>query len=108
MLDRRDDLVISGGENVYPAEVEAALLDHPGVAEAGVAGVPDADLGTRVAAWIVIASGASVDAAALAEHCRTRLAGYKVPRQFHFVAALPRTAAGKLQRGRLSDVPVPS
>ncbi|MGB5102286.1 MAG: AMP-binding protein, partial [Steroidobacteraceae bacterium] len=105
VLDRRDDLVVTGGENVYPAEVEAALLDHPGVAEAGVAGVPDADLGARVVAWIVIASGASVDAAALAGHCRTRLAGYKVPRQFHFVASLPRTAAGKLQRLRLSDVP---
>lgn len=108
VLDRRDDLVISGGENVYPAEVEAALLDHPGVVEAGVAGVPDEDLGARVVAWIVVGAGASVDAAVLADHCRARLAGYKVPRQFHFVAALPRTAAGKLQRGRLSDVPVPS
>jgi len=106
VLDRRDDLVITGGENVYPAEVEAVLLDHPGVAEAGVSSVPDADLGARVVAWIVMASGASVDAATLADHCRTRLAGYKVPRQFHFVAALPRTAAGKLQRRRLLDVPL--
>lgn len=108
VLDRRDDLVITGGENVYPAEVEAVLLDHPGVAEAGVAGVPDADLGARVVAWIVCESGASLDAAALESFCRTRLAGYKVPRQFHFVAALPRTAAGKLQRPRLVEIPLQS
>jgi O-succinylbenzoic acid--CoA ligase len=106
VLDRRDDLVITGGENVYPAEVEAVLLDCPGVAEAGVAGVPDADLGARVVAWIVTAPGASPDAPTIAEHCRSRLASYKVPRRYHFVAALPRTAAGKLQRLRLPELPL--
>jgi O-succinylbenzoic acid--CoA ligase len=105
VLDRRDDLIVSGGENVYPAEVEAVLVGHPAVAEAGVAGVPDADLGTRVVAWIVANDAATVDSRALAEFCRTRLAGFKLPREFRFVSALPRTAAGKLQRRRLADLP---
>lgn len=101
VLDRRDDLVISGGENVYPAEVEAALLEHPAVADAGVAGVPDADLGARVVAWVVLEPGEAADAGALEDFCRTRLAGYKLPRETRFVHALPRNAAGKLERRRL-------
>ncbi len=105
VIDRRDDLVVTGGENVYPAEVEAVLDEHPDVAEAGVAGLPDPDLGARVVAWVVTGSGVSVDAATLEAFCRARLAGYKVPRQFRFVAALPRTAAGKLQRLRLPGIP---
>ena len=101
--DRRDDLVISGGENIYPAEVEAALLEHPSVAEAGVAGVPDADLGARVVAWVVPKDGVPVDAASLDAHCRARLAGYKCPRDFRFRAELPRTASGKLLRRSLGE-----
>jgi len=104
VLDRRDDLIVSGGENVYPAEVEAVLLEHPSVAEAGVAGLPDADLGARVMAWIVTRDGAAADAAALSAHCRDRLAGYKRPREYRFVSDLPRTAAGKLQRRRLASL----
>jgi O-succinylbenzoic acid--CoA ligase len=104
VLDRRDDLVISGGENVYPAEVEAVLLEHPSVAEAGVTGVPDPDLGARVVAWIVVEEGKAPDADALSAHCRERLAGFKRPREFRFVAALPRTAAGKVQRRRLVEL----
>jgi O-succinylbenzoic acid--CoA ligase len=101
VLDRREDLVVSGGENVYPAEVEAILLEHPAVADAGVTGLPDADLGARVTAWIVVAPGSSPTAEDLHRHCRERLAGYKLPREYRFVAALPRTASGKLQRRRL-------
>jgi O-succinylbenzoic acid--CoA ligase len=101
VLDRRDDLIVSGGENVYPAEVEAVLLEHPSVAEAGVAGVPDADLGARVTAWIVAAAGPAPSLDELQRHCRERLAGYKQPREFRFVVALPRTASGKLQRRQL-------
>jgi O-succinylbenzoic acid--CoA ligase len=101
VLDRRDDLVITGGENVYPAEIEAALLEHPEVAEAGVAGVQDTDLGARVVAWVVKRPGAEMDVAALDHFCRARLAGYKRPREFRIVDALPRNAAGKLQRRRL-------
>jgi O-succinylbenzoic acid--CoA ligase len=103
VLDRRSDLVISGGENVYPAEVEAILLEHPAVTEAGVAGVPDADLGARVVAWIVTTPGLATDAADLQRFCRSRMAGYKLPREFRFVDALPRTGSGKLQRRRLAE-----
>jgi O-succinylbenzoic acid--CoA ligase len=102
VLDRRDDLVVTGGENVYPAEVEAALESHAAVAEAAVAAEPDPDLGRRVAAWIVPAAGSAVDEDALRAHCRARLAGYKVPRVFHTVASLPRTASGKLRRQELA------
>jgi O-succinylbenzoic acid--CoA ligase len=105
VLDRRDDLIVSGGENVYPAEIEAVLLEHPDVEEAGVAGLPDADLGARVVAWIVAPPGRAPDSEALQRHCRAHLAGFKQPREFRFVEALPRTAAGKLQRRHLADRP---
>ncbi len=104
VLDRRDDLIVSGGENVYPAEVEAVLLGHASVADAGVAGLPDGDLGERVVAWIVAKEGIATDAATLSEHCRSRLAGFKRPREFRFVPALPRTVAGKLQRRLLGAI----
>jgi O-succinylbenzoic acid--CoA ligase len=104
VLDRRDDLIVSGGENVYPAEIEAVLLEHPSVDDAGVAGLPDADLGARVVAWVVAAPGTAPDVAALQRHCRSRLAGFKQPREIRFVDALPRNAAGKLQRSRLREL----
>jgi O-succinylbenzoic acid--CoA ligase len=101
VLDRRDDLIVSGGENVYPAEIEAVLLEHPSVMDAGVAGIADTDLGMRVVAWVVVAPGASLSAAELQQHCRQCLAGFKQPRAYRFVDALPRNAAGKLQRRSL-------
>ena len=103
VLDRRDDLIVSGGENVYPAEIEAVLLEHPSVDDAGVAGVPDADLGARVVAWVVAAPGKAPDVEALQRHCRSRLAGFKQPREIRYVDALPRNTAGKLQRSRLRE-----
>ncbi len=103
VLDRRDDLVVSGGENVYPAEIEAVLLEHPAVEDAGVTGLPDADLGARVVAWVVIRPGSSASVESLQRHCRAALAGFKQPSEFRFVAALPRNAAGKLQRRRLAS-----
>ena len=101
VLDRRDDLVVTGGENVYPAEVEAALLAHPAVAEAGVVGLPDERWGARVAAAVVLRAGTAVDAETLRAHCRERIAAFKVPAEVHVVATLPRTASGKLRRGEL-------
>jgi o-succinylbenzoate---CoA ligase len=103
VLDRRDDLIVCGGENVYPAEIEAVLLEHPLVADAGVAAVPDADLGARVVAWVVAAAGTALDVEALRSHCRRRLAGFKQPREFRCVEVLPRNAAGKLLRRRLGE-----
>jgi O-succinylbenzoic acid--CoA ligase len=101
VLDRRDDLIVSGGENVYPAEIEVVLLEHPAVADAGVTGIADPDLGARVVAWVVAEPGTSLQVEALQQHCRDRLAGFKQPREFRFVDGLPRNAAGKLQRRRL-------
>jgi O-succinylbenzoic acid--CoA ligase len=101
ILERRDDLFISGGENVYPSEVEGVLLEHPAVAEAAVAAVPDADYGQRPVAWLVFRPGVAPDDEQLRAFCRERLAGYKVPAAFHGIAALPRNAAGKLLRREL-------
>jgi acyl-CoA synthetase (AMP-forming)/AMP-acid ligase II len=101
MLDRRADLIVSGGENVSPAEVEAVLREHPDVADLGVAALPDPDLGSRVAAWIVPRAGAPRRAEDLERFCRRRLAGFKVPREFHFGDALPRNSSGKLLRRQL-------
>jgi o-succinylbenzoate---CoA ligase len=103
VVDRRDDLIISGGENVYPAEVEAALLAHPEVAEAGVAGVADPTWGQAVFAAVVLRAGARATAEELRAHCRARLAAYKVPSRLRLVEALPRNAAGKLLRRRLVE-----
>jgi O-succinylbenzoic acid--CoA ligase len=104
VLDRRDDLIVSGGENVYPAEIEAVLLEHPAVEDAGVTGIADADLGARVVAWVVAAPGTRPHGEVLQQHCRTHLAGFKQPREFRFVDGLPRNAAGKLQRRRLATL----
>jgi o-succinylbenzoate---CoA ligase len=98
VLDRRDDLIVSGGENVYPSEVEAALLAHPSVEDAGVVGLEDPTWGKTVAAMVKLAPGQTVDADVLIAFCRQRLAGYKVPRRIEFTPALPRNAAGKLVR----------
>ncbi|MBV9327418.1 MAG: o-succinylbenzoate--CoA ligase [Chloroflexi bacterium] len=101
VLDRRDDLIVSGGENVYPAEVEAALLAHPAVSEAGVIGVPDAEWGRRVTAVVVVRAGVTATADELIAFCRQRLAAYKAPRHIEFRSALPRNGAGKLLRREL-------
>lgn len=101
VLDRRDDLIVSGGENVYPAEVEAALLAHPAIAEAGVIGVPDEQWGRRVTGVVVLRPGVSATADELVAFCRQQLAGYKVPRHVEFRTVLPRNAAGKLLRREL-------
>jgi O-succinylbenzoic acid--CoA ligase len=101
VLDRRSDLVVSGGENVYPAEIEAVLGAHPDVAEVAVAGEPDPDLGQRVVSAVVLHPGARIDSLELGAYCRERLAGYKVPRRIEFVAELPRTSSGKILRRAL-------
>jgi O-succinylbenzoic acid--CoA ligase len=101
VLDRRDDLIVSGGENVYPAEVEAALLAHPAVAEAAVFGVADAEWGRTVAAAVALHPGVVVSTDELLAFCCQRLASYKVPRQIEFRQSLPRNAAGKVLRREL-------
>jgi acyl-CoA synthetase (AMP-forming)/AMP-acid ligase II len=102
IVDRLKDMVLVGGFNVFPAEVEHALLEHPAVAQVAVVGEPDPRLGEVVVAHVVLIVPADEDAAdELLGHCRARLAGYKVPRRFQFHEALPRNAAGKVLKGEL-------
>ena len=100
LVQRRSDLIVSGGENVYPAEVEAALREHPAVEEVCVVGVPDPQWGQRVAAMAAV--GGEVTAADLLRFARQRLAGYKIPRQIQLVNALPLTASGKIAREQVA------
>jgi fatty-acyl-CoA synthase len=100
-------MIISGGVNVYPAEVEAALEAHPDVAEVAVVGVQDAEWGERVRAFVVrreLREGPDLDEGTLKAWCRDRLAGPKVPRDFVFVARLPRNPTGKVLKGELRAV----
>jgi long-chain acyl-CoA synthetase len=107
LTDRSADLIITGGVNVYPAEVEAELLGHAAVGDAAVIGVPDPDLGESVVAVVELRAGVTSSdalAAELVAHCRDRLAGYKCPRRVDFTDALPRTDSGKLYKRRLRDL----
>ncbi|RZT86525.1 fatty-acyl-CoA synthase [Pseudonocardia sediminis] len=98
IVDRIKDMIISGGENVYPAEVESAIHDFPGVAECAVVGMPDERWGEVGRAVVVPSPGAEVDPEALLAFLRERLAGYKVPRSVVFSGALPRTPSGKIRK----------
>jgi O-succinylbenzoic acid--CoA ligase len=101
VLDRRSDLIISGGENVYPAEIESVLLAHPAVAEAGVCGQTDPHWGQVAIAFIKTHPGQATEAAEILAYAQQRLARYKVPRAIYFVAELPRNSSGKLLRREL-------
>jgi malonyl-CoA/methylmalonyl-CoA synthetase len=98
---RRSDLIISGGFNVYPREIEELLAEHPAVAEAAVAGRPDPRRGEVPVAFVVCKPGAAADAEGLISYCRERLASFKVPKAVVFLERLPRTALGKVQKGLL-------
>ena len=102
IVQRRSDLIISGGENVYPAETERVLRDHPAVQDAVVLGLADEEWGQRVAAAVQLAPAARVSQDELLAHCRRRLAGFKVPRQLLVVDRLPRTDSGKPSRRNLA------
>jgi acyl-CoA synthetase (AMP-forming)/AMP-acid ligase II len=101
LLDRRNDVIISGGFNVYPREVEDVLLEHPDIREAAVVGVPDERWGEVVQA--VVATRGPVESAALLEWARPRLAGYKRPRALHIRDDLPKSSAGKILRRAVRD-----
>ncbi len=98
IVGRVKDMLIRGGENVYPREVEEFLFSHPAVAQVQVFGVPDARYGEEVCAWVVLKPGQQVTEAELREFCRDQIAHYKVPRHVHFVAELPMTVTGKAQK----------
>jgi len=99
--DRVKDMIVSGGENVYPAEVENAILGCPGVADAAVIGVPDDRWGEAVKAIVVAAPGASPSAADIIAYARQRIAGFKAPKTVDFIDALPRNPSGKVLRREL-------
>ncbi len=103
LIDRKTDMIISGGINLYPREIEEALFHHPSVAEAAVVGAPDDHWGEAVKAFVVARPGEMIDTAALTAHCRARLTSYKVPKTIEVVDALPKNAAGKVLRRRLRD-----
>jgi len=102
VLDRRSDLIISGGENIYPAEIESVLTGHPDVVEAGVIGVNDANWGQVPVAFLVVKK--NVPEKELLDYCRMHLAKYKIPRRFFTVPALPRNASNKLLRRELKQL----
>jgi len=99
--DRVKDMIISGGENIYPAEVESALADHPAISDVAVIGVPDEKWGEAVKAVVVLRPDMDLDAETLMSWSRGRIAGFKAPKSVDFVAALPRNASGKLLKREL-------
>jgi acyl-CoA synthetase (AMP-forming)/AMP-acid ligase II len=101
IVDRARDVILSGGENVYPTEVEHALCAHAAVAEAAVIGMPDAKWGEAVVAIVTLRGWASATVEELLAHCRTRIAGYKCPKRIELVDALPKSAAGKILKTQL-------
>jgi acyl-CoA synthetase (AMP-forming)/AMP-acid ligase II len=99
---RDDDMIVSGGENVFPSEIEDLLAGFPGVSEVAVVGVPDEEFGQRMRAFVVAEAGASLTGEQLKEHVHDNLARYKVPREIEFVEALPRNATGKILKRQLT------
>ncbi len=101
ICDRKNDMIISGGMNIYPAEIEAALEQHPGIFDVAVFGIPSEEWGEQVHAAVVLAPGASLSEADVTAYAREHLAGYKSPRSVSFMAELPRTGSGKLLKRQL-------
>ena len=102
IVGRARDLIISGGENIHPAEIEQALVLHPAVAECAAFALPDPQWGELVAVAVVLHPGASASEDALRTHLQQRLARFKLPRRWFFLPQLPKTALGKVQRNQLA------
>jgi long-chain acyl-CoA synthetase len=103
LLDRKKDLIIRGGFNVYPAEIEAVLHEHPGVREAAVVAIPHRVLGEEACAVVAPREGVELDQSELAEFCAERLADFKRPRHWRIVQQLPRSTMGKVLKRELRD-----
>jgi acyl-CoA synthetase (AMP-forming)/AMP-acid ligase II len=103
IYDRVKDMIVSGGENIYPAEVESALYGHPAIADVAVIGVPDERWGEAVKAIMVLKPGQRASEDELLAYARERIAGYKRPRSIDFVEALPRTPSGKILKRELRE-----
>ena len=104
IVGRAKDLIISGGENIHPAEIESLLAEHPAIAECAAFGMPDERWGEVVVAAIVLKPGQAVSEQELGSHLAGRLARYKLPRRWLRLAALPKTALGKVQRQALAQL----
>ncbi len=103
IVDRKKDLAIVGGYNVYPREVEEVLFAHQDIVEAAVIGIPDPDFGESILAFVVLKEGSTVDAENLERYCTERLAKYKVPKRFEFLSELPKNTTGKILRRSLKE-----
>jgi fatty-acyl-CoA synthase len=103
IVGRIKDMVIRGGENVYPREIEEFLYTHPDIADAQVVGVPDERYGEELCAWVVTRGGAALDDEAVRDFCRGRLAHFKIPRYVVFVDEFPMTVTGKVQKFRMRE-----
>jgi len=100
---RKEERILRGGYSVFPQEVEAVLLSHPAIAEAGVIGVPSPDLGEEIAAFVTLRSRAKTTLEELDTHCRERLAAFKYPRQITILKSLPKGPTGKIIKSRLAQ-----
>jgi long-chain acyl-CoA synthetase len=103
LVDRKKDMIITGGENVYSTEVENAIYTHPAVLEAAVIGVPDERWGEAVKGIVVLKPGVAAEAEEIIEHCRDSIAGYKVPKSIEFMEELPKSGAGKILKRDLRE-----
>jgi len=103
IVDRKKDMIITGGENVYSIEVESALAEHPAVLAAAVYGLPDATWGEEVAAAVVLPEGRRATAEELIGWCRARIAAFKAPRRIEFLSELPKTGSGKVSKRALRE-----
>jgi len=103
IVGRIKDMIIRGGENIYPREIEELLHTHPAVGDVQVIGIPDEKYGEEVMAWIRLLEGAVPNEEELATFCRDRLASYKVPRYWRFVDGFPMTVTGKVQKFRMRE-----
>src|SRR5262245_50648702 len=106
IVGRLKDLIIRGGENIYPREIEECLHAFPAVSQAQIIGVPSRKYGEEVMAWIKLRDGASVTQAELVEHCRRQLAHFKTPRYWKFVEGFPMTVTGKVQKYRMREIAI--
>ncbi len=103
---RKEERILRGGYSIFPQEVEAVLLSHPAIAEAGVVGIPSPDIGEEVAAFITLKQGVRATVEEIEAHCKEHLAGYKYPRQITILESLPKGTTGKIIKSRLRNQPL--
>jgi fatty-acyl-CoA synthase len=106
IVGRIKDMVIRGGENVYPREIEEFLYSHPAVSDVQVIGVPDEKYGEEIMAWVKLRPGSQASGEELRDYCRGKIASYKIPRYWKFVDAFPMTVTGKVQKFKMREASI--